>query len=230
MSASSLPNSAVMQQPAQAGLITNEPLRASTSSNLKSTQDTASFSGEGQPENRVRKWEAAKKSMANSWYLGIPFGLLAGWYSHCILAPHRPTLGGSSGSLVATLAIGVLSSLTSWTFYGGVVGAVTAAAANRKNKKNNQEEDSDTSLNPTNAFMWGAGLVALSNAAATGLSLSGILGENLKETTKSIYKAPKILLPTVGLMALSGVTVGYLAKKAAKWVNQKSGNGPEGEQ
>lgn len=67
MSAGSLPNSAVMQQPVQTGLINNEPLRSPTSPNLKS-QDTASFSGEGEPENRVSKWEAAKKSMANSWY------------------------------------------------------------------------------------------------------------------------------------------------------------------
>jgi hypothetical protein len=198
-------------------------------------------------KKRLSKWEAAKASMANSWFLGLPFGLALAVYMHHVrnndpseakLATAVKNRLGKTGGKSIMLSINVISSLMasvfSWTLYGGVIGGVSAAMANHKldsmekqgnitsqGTLSNQSNPLNGSLNQHQAFVWGSGLFLVFGLTLEKLGHSGLFGESLKSFYKMRWQKPKFLIPAIFLLLASSITNGYLAARMVPWMQQQ---------
>jgi hypothetical protein len=194
----------------------------------------AKFNGydDEEPQNQVSKWDAAKKGMANSWFLGIPFGLAVTGFSHFLAKDADPVHNcqeckktfGPKGAILFNVGTSVLGSVISWALTGGLIGAISASRANHNAKKADNQDDSKEPADSHKAFMWGAGAYGLYLSATSALSSMGVFGENIKKYTRTIYTSPKLLIPSLAMGVASCIASGYVAMKMTPWIQQKQSN------
>jgi len=221
--------SQMLGQPYNSSCPTGTPLSDSVTI---ASGEKAKFNGsdDNQHQNHLSKWSGAKNGMANSWFLGVPFGLALAGFSHFLARDIDPihnchdckTTFGPKGTksigLLINVASSIVVSMMTWTLAGGLIGSISASSVNRNRKK---ADSRGKTADSHKAFMWGAGGYALYLSATSALSGIGLFGEGLKKYTRAIYKSPKLLIPSLTMGVASCIASGYVATKMLPWMSQK---------
>jgi hypothetical protein len=198
-------------------------------------------------KQHLSKSDAAKAGMSMSWFLGIPYGLASACFMYFLAHDIDPTKkknaeleklfnmkAGKSKAIYLTFIPMVLSSMLTWTLYGGIVGAISASRGNHKLKKaesDNQDSSQQSplsSMSSGKAFMMGGAGAFAVELSTSSLTSTGLFGEGMKTFTRTIWKQPKLLIPFLGLSLAGAAMVGYVSSRMVPWMKQKLDEPPAG--